>query len=90
MPFEIIYDRNFREDKERRKKWSLGDEVPDIAPHRIIELHADGTELKHLETTLGPVARKQMSFYGDHARTVFVNLGREWDDADPDLHSTKK
>ena len=88
--FEIVYDRNFREDNERAKKWKLGDEVPDIAPHRVIELHADGVELKHLETTLGAITRKQMSFYGDHARTVFVNLAREYDENDPNLRSTKK
>ena len=78
--YEIIYDRNFREDKERYKEWSQGQEVPDIAPHRIIELHVSGPEIKHLEKQFGPIARNQLSFYGDMARTVFVNLERDVED----------
>jgi len=75
---EIIYDRNFRENTERAKEWHVGQRVPDIAPHRIIEIHADGEEKKYVEKILGgTITRKQASFYGDVARTVYLNIGEE-------------
>lgn len=76
----IVYDRNFRMDDEREKKWKMGDPVPDIAPHRIIEIHADGAEKEHVERILGgTITRRQASFYGDMARTVYLNLGEEYE-----------
>ena len=84
--YEIVYDRNFREDKERYKEWSQGQEVPDIAPHRIIELNVEGAEATHLEQLLGI---KQRNFYGDVARSVFLNLAREYDERENNTRSSK-
>jgi len=75
MALFVVYDRNFRNNTERELEWKVGDNLPDIAPHRIIEITADGEEKTHIETIMGmETNRDSICFYGDVARTVWVNL----------------
>ena len=71
----IVYDRNFREDREKHFDWHVGQPVREIAPHRIIELWADGQEKKYLDNFIGTGDdARQSVFYGDLARTAYLNL----------------
>ena len=74
--FTIFYDRNYRNGSENEASWKLGERIPDIAPHRIVELHADGEAKVHLEATMGTIYpnRDWCAFYGDLGRTVYINL----------------
>jgi len=77
MALTIIYDRNFRTDDEKEVEWSVGQEPPNIAPHRVIEIWADGEERAHVEGIMGETGSKKLAdvgFYGDIARMVFINL----------------
>lgn len=72
----IIYDRNFREETQKERNWQVGEEVPNIKPHRIVELCMDGDELEHIEDLMGELGDglDTAFFYGDIARSVYLNL----------------
>lgn len=71
----IVFDRDFRNDTEKEQEWHVGEPVPDIAPHRIVEIAADGDEKAHIDNIMGgAINRETAVYYGDFARTVFLNL----------------
>lgn len=71
----IVFDRNFKERTEREQTWYVGTPVPNIEPHRIIELQADGDEKEYIESKVGPTIKGDVAhFYGDIARNIFINL----------------
>lgn len=70
----IVYDRNFREHRDKQRDWHIGDLVPEIEPHRIIELWVDGAEKEHVEELTGSFNARQAVYYGDIARTIYLTL----------------
>lgn len=72
----IAYDRNFRENTQQTFEWEVGKEVLDIEPHRVIQIDADGDEKKYLDELMGGslTTKDTVCFYGDMARTVYLNL----------------
>lgn len=81
MAMTIIYDRNFRREEERNYEWNVGELLPNIAPHRIIELHLGGKEKEVLEEIMGQMSTNDhIRLYGDLARTAWINLEAEYGD----------
>lgn len=88
--FTLIYDRNFNRYKDRQhnresrftekvKEWSHDEDPPDIMPHRVIELWAEGKERQFLESIMSggnmqEMPTEEIGYYGDMARTMFINL----------------
>ncbi len=72
----IIYDRDFRTNHDKEAEWEIGKELPNIKPHRIVELQADGEERAHIEEIMGGGIQggDVAVYYGDFARTIFLNL----------------
>ncbi len=72
----IIYDRDFRTNNDKEAEWHVGEDLPNIKPHRIVELQADGDERAHIEKIMGGgvTGGECAYYYGDFARTIFLNL----------------
>ena len=80
MALEIIYDRNFRRGTEKETTWHINELLPDLDPHRVIELHATGDEKTTIENIMGGWGNNRpIRLYGDIARTVWINLLAEID-----------
>lgn len=71
----VVYDRDFRSGSEREEEWHVGEPVPDIAPHRVVEIQVDGDEKTHVDKIMGGgIDKEPARYYGDFARTVWLNL----------------
>jgi hypothetical protein len=66
-------------------KWWTGQKIPDILPARIEYLQADGDELSYIVNlftdqygyvTIPHQYGRVVIWYGDMARTIYLNLGR--------------
>lgn len=75
----VIFDRNFKDGVEKNFRWKVGDPLPEMAPHRIIEMHATKEEAKHIDLIMSDMSnrRNEVHIYGDLARTVWINLEAE-------------
>lgn len=75
MALYITYDRSFKRDTEKEAIWHVGEELPNIAANRVIELQVDGDEKEHIENLMGQLVDKPVArYYGDIARTIWINL----------------
>lgn len=58
--------------------WYVGQNLAGYtSPHRVTELQADGNELEHIRNMfphLTPVGVRVAQWYGDIAKTIFINL----------------
>jgi len=55
--------------------WHVGEKLPTIPVHTIMELQADGDEGEHIKKIMGGgINRLVQHYYGDLARTIFLNL----------------
>lgn len=60
-------------------EWNVGRPVPSVRVGEVVEIQADGDELSHIDSTFSgtlPVPKKSVAhWYGDLARTIYLNLG---------------
>lgn len=55
--------------------WKVGSKLPTMPVSDVEEIHADGKELAHIvEIGFGGIERKTVKWYGDLARTIYLNL----------------
>ena len=78
----IMY-RHHEQGRHSEYTWHIGEELPNIQAHTVFGIEADGDEADHIEEMLdGGINRQVARYYGDFARTIYLNLGGETIDED--------
>jgi len=73
----IIYRYNDN-DHNRRATWFVGDEDLDIPARYVVGLEATEDEADHIDEMFGGGLNREVPrYYGDFARTIYLNLGTE-------------
>ena len=71
----IYFDRSFQDGGEKEETWEVGNDLPNIATHRIVEIQVNGPEKEYVDKFMGGgIDKETASYYGDLARTIYVNL----------------
>ena len=57
------------------EEWQVGDPAPNIAAFKVQEIAASEAEAAHIEEMMGGgINRPVQRFFGDVARTIYLNL----------------
>lgn len=69
----------FRDNRRTHESnWHVGEKVPRIQPHKITQIQADGDEAEYINEVMGSgINRAVQYYYGDLARTIYLNLRGE-------------
>lgn len=64
--------------EERTYHWQVGQDLPNISVHQVFGIQADDEEADFIEEMMGGgINRVTPRYYGDLARTIFLNLDGE-------------
>ena len=71
----VIYRYDDRGD-DLEQLWFVGDEIPNVRARYVVGLWATGEEADHIEDMMdGGFNRVEPCYYGDLARSIYMNLG---------------
>ena len=69
------YNTSRQQHENKTVEWHVGEEVLCIPTHQVNEIQADGDEAKYIEELMGACVNRRVQFYyGDLARTIYLNL----------------